>query len=173
MADEQGPGRTRETAIVRPGARVILLDAEDRVLLIRSEWDGRWLWFTPGGALDGDETAEACARREMSEETGLEADEATWGPCVWRRRWVWYWAKRDTWYDTREDFFVARLDRPGPPIDTQGADDEEILALGEARWWRLEDLRASAEPTSPVRLATLLEPVIDGDYPDPPLEIAE
>ena len=31
--------------------KVVLLDRSGRILLIRSEFDGRVLWFTPGGAL--------------------------------------------------------------------------------------------------------------------------
>ena len=51
-----------------------VLESEIRVLLIRRKHDpfaGRWA--LPGGFLEMDETIEAGARRELKEETGLEA----------------------------------------------------------------------------------------------------
>ena len=55
--------------IVRPGARVIMLDPHDRILLIRAEapqqMDVPLLWLTPGGALDIGESYEDAARREV------------------------------------------------------------------------------------------------------------
>lgn len=76
-------GRTRVTAIPRPAARVVLLDTDDRVLLIRSKWDGRSLWFTPGGRIEEGESPEEAARRELHEETGIEPQMLLWeGPRV-------------------------------------------------------------------------------------------
>jgi 8-oxo-dGTP pyrophosphatase MutT (NUDIX family) len=37
-----------------------------------SEFAGDWAWGPPGGLCEGDETAAACAARELREETGLE-----------------------------------------------------------------------------------------------------
>lgn len=65
-----------------PGAAAVIpfLDdpaAEDpRVLLIRQfrhAADGM-LWEIPAGTLDGDESPESCARRELREEAGLDAE---------------------------------------------------------------------------------------------------
>ena len=60
--------------VERQSARVILLDGQDRVLLLR--WvhptldDGVW-WITPGGGLEPDEDYLAGAVRELHEEIGL------------------------------------------------------------------------------------------------------
>jgi ADP-ribose pyrophosphatase YjhB (NUDIX family) len=52
-------------------ASVALFDAAGRALLQRrADFD---LWGLPGGALELDESLEACARRELAEETGLQA----------------------------------------------------------------------------------------------------
>src|SRR3990172_13090321 len=141
-----GPGRSRETAIPRPAARAIVLDAEDRVLLIRAEWDGRSLWFTPGGRLDAGETPEAAARRELREETGLDPGMLRWEGVVWVRDWTWRWVEGDTWYASHEWFFLARLPvRGGNLAHPERVDHtaEEVLALREARWWDVEELRGS------------------------------
>ncbi|MCZ9340813.1 NUDIX domain-containing protein, partial [Streptomyces sp. TRM76130] len=53
---------------MREVARVVLLDPEDRILLLHGHEPGDpaddW-WFTPGGGVEGDETREEAARREL------------------------------------------------------------------------------------------------------------
>ena len=67
----------------RPAARILLIDAEGRVLLFRFTPDDRPpMWCTPGGAVDPGESYAAAARRELWEETGLDLD---CGPEVARR----------------------------------------------------------------------------------------
>lgn len=52
-----------------PGARVVVADSRDRVLLeLRADFD---LWGLPGGVPDEREDIVACAVRETFEETGL------------------------------------------------------------------------------------------------------
>ncbi|HEX2184483.1 MAG TPA: NUDIX domain-containing protein [Chloroflexota bacterium] len=52
-------------------AGVLVFDAGGRVLLHRHRDTGRW--GIPGGALEPGETLEAAARRELREETGVQA----------------------------------------------------------------------------------------------------
>jgi len=67
-------------------ARVVLLDPQDRVLLLKgrlpSQPQGPSFWFTVGGGLEDGESLAEAALRETLEETGL-ADVAR-GPVVWR-----------------------------------------------------------------------------------------
>src|SRR4051794_34088143 len=61
--------------VERPSARILLLDPAGRILLFRFAAPGQpGYWATPGGALDPGEDYGACARRELHEETGLDAD---------------------------------------------------------------------------------------------------
>jgi ADP-ribose pyrophosphatase len=70
-------GRTiRRDAIRHPGAVVILpvLDAERVVLLRNFRFVvGDTLWEVPAGTVEPNEALEACARRELLEETGYTA----------------------------------------------------------------------------------------------------
>jgi ADP-ribose pyrophosphatase len=62
--------------VAHPGAAaVIAIDDAGRLCLLRQFRPimGAWMWEIPAGKRDGDEAAEATARRELAEETGLAA----------------------------------------------------------------------------------------------------
>lgn len=56
--------------LVVPGVASAVLDADQRLLLMRHADSGRWV--LPGGAVEPDEQPAAAAVRETREETGLE-----------------------------------------------------------------------------------------------------
>ena len=153
--------------MVRHAARVVLLDARDRILLFRWEderlLDARSIWITPGGGLNPDESPEAGARRELREETGIEAP---LGPCVWIRSHTFRFA--DAWIEQRERFFVVRVEKI--TVSTDGLEPEERIAMVEHRVWSVDDLAASSEWFAPRHLAELLPPLLCGDLPAEPIE---
>jgi len=53
------------------GAHLLVEDAEGRILVVRMTYMGPG-WMLPGGRVERGETPEAAARRETTEETGLE-----------------------------------------------------------------------------------------------------
>jgi ADP-ribose pyrophosphatase YjhB (NUDIX family) len=53
------------------GVRVVIPDAEGRILLVRQAHDGRDIWMVPGGAVMEGESSRDAAIREIMEETGL------------------------------------------------------------------------------------------------------
>jgi 8-oxo-dGTP pyrophosphatase MutT (NUDIX family) len=139
---------------MREAARVLLIDADGRILLLEGldpdDPHPRTWWFTPGGGIEGDETPAQAARREVREEVGAHLHELE-GP-VWERT-----SKFDfggTHYHQHELYFVARIQ----PFAVSVADrtDLEARALTGLRWWTLAELEATAETVYPENLADLL-----------------
>jgi 8-oxo-dGTP diphosphatase len=58
----------------RVGVGVIITKDQQVLLLRRRNVHGAGAWSTPGGHLDFGESPEACAVREVKEETGLDID---------------------------------------------------------------------------------------------------
>ena len=68
---------------IRSSVRALLLDPDDRVLLVRFEFPTVTVWATPGGGQEPGEDDEVTLRRELDEELGL--DGLVIGPHIWDR----------------------------------------------------------------------------------------
>ena len=62
------------------GVRVIIIDNENRMLLVKQHHEERDIWLVPGGAIEDNETSADAGIREVYEETGLniEIDDMIW-----------------------------------------------------------------------------------------------
>ena len=139
----------------RRAARVVLVDRDDRTLLLRGGDPARpglrW-WFTPGGGLDDGETPAEGAARELFEETGLRVDPADLGEPVWHQ--VTHFSYNSRQYRQDQEFFLFRV--PEWQVDTTGFDVEEQRTIDDHRWWSLAELETTAETIYPEELAELL-----------------
>jgi 8-oxo-dGTP pyrophosphatase MutT (NUDIX family) len=124
--------------VYRPAVRVVCLDADGRVLLMRWEdpTDSSRLWEPPGGGIDPGETPLETARRELVEETGLD-------PAAIRPDFL--DIDRDVWWKGRhfvgaEQFFLARFGTSRPSVVRDGC-----CRTNRATSWRAP---GSHRPTS-------------------------
>ena len=140
----------------RRAARVLLVDADGRVLLQNccdpSDPSQRW-WNTTGGGVDPGETAAQAGAREVTEETGLPVDPAQLGPVVHRR--VTEFSFGGASYRQEEEYFLLRTEAfDGTPTHQTPLEVDAVLGL---RWWTREELRATGERVYPEELADVLD----------------
>jgi ADP-ribose pyrophosphatase YjhB (NUDIX family) len=156
-----------ERPVVRPTARVLLLDPADRVLLFRTrdpDDPDHPFWYPPGGRVEVGETVEEAARREVLEETGFDVE---LGPLIGVRRHVVSFA--GVWADVRETWFLARASTS--TVDTTGFTPLEVATIEEHRWWTLEELEATGDPLTPRALAALVRDLLRNGPPPTPLTL--
>jgi ADP-ribose pyrophosphatase YjhB (NUDIX family) len=138
---------------VRRAARVILLDPDDRVLLMRYDQgppNGRH-WATPGGGADDGEDYRAAALRELAEETGW-TDIMLLGE-VLRRQYDMDYAGRMVCQHER--LYLARTDQPRRVVgDVAAMHAKDGIAAW--RWWTLSELDSTREQVWPPGLADLI-----------------
>jgi 8-oxo-dGTP pyrophosphatase MutT (NUDIX family) len=143
------------TVIDRRAARVLLVDAAGRTLLLHggdpARPGQRW-WFTPGGGLDDGETAAQGAARELLEETGLRVEPSDLGSPIWHEVAEFSYSGRQ--YRQDQDFFLLRVAEW--QVDTAGMDADEQETITEHRWWSAAEIEGSDEQIFPDDLAALL-----------------
>ncbi|MEW1692032.1 NUDIX hydrolase [Streptomyces sp. NPDC091265] len=157
------------SAEARKVARLVLLDPDDRILLMHGfepEDPASTWWFTPGGGLEGDESREQAALRELAEETGITDVEL--GPLLWTRRCSFPFDGRR--WDQDEWYFLARTTQT--VTDTSGQTVLERRSVAGLRWWTSAELSVARETVYPTRLAGLLRTLLDEGPPRTPLVLA-
>lgn len=152
-----------EARYARRSARVLLVDALDRLLLFRSGDE----WFTPGGGIEADETAAEAASRELAEETGLRVAPESLGPLV---------AETSGFTDLgwvrgvcQDSFFFLRARRM--EVDTSGFTALEVSTVVEHRWWTVAELAGTAATVYPLGLVPLLGRLLAGRVPAEPVQL--
>jgi len=155
----------------RRSARVLLIDGQDRLLLLRflnvaDRPDRGHQWLTPGGKVERGEDLPTAASRELLEEVGLRADPAglrhvafTSGQATFS------WAKGLF----RDDFLLYRVD--SHVVDTSRQTNLERRHDAGHRWWTVDDLAATTETVRPNQLAALTRELLIGQVPATPVEL--
>lgn len=153
---------------VRHAVRALLLDPDQRVLLVRFEFPGATVWALPGGGVEPDEEPVDALRRELIEEVGLHDVEP--GPEIWRREVTMRFEHEapGRWWDGQHDHIhlvhVPAFE-PRPALTWEQLRAERVHEL---RWWTLPEIRTSAAMFAPRALATHLTTLLrDGPPAEP------
>jgi ADP-ribose pyrophosphatase YjhB (NUDIX family) len=143
----------------RYAGRVVLLDPDDRVLLMR--YDARAPngvhWSTPGGGLNPGEDYASGALRELAEETGW-TDITLTGELY---RWTHIMEYGGRVLRQHERIYLARTDQPEREII--GVEAMHVSdGIAAWRWWTLAEMDTAREPIWPGGLADLIRAALAG-----------
>lgn len=141
----------------RTAARVVLLDSDDRLLLLHypanpSLGHAIERWLLPGGGRDQGESYEDAARRELHEETGLTI--AHFEAEIFHRDFTIRWGAGTL--HQHERVFLARIHDRFPSLETGGR---------TPRWWAVEELERNTVATRPFELAAIVRDLLQHGPP--------
>jgi 8-oxo-dGTP pyrophosphatase MutT (NUDIX family) len=145
--------------VERQAVRGVIVDAKQRVLLVRFEHPvsrESW-WAVTGGGVDEGESDQEALQRELREEAGLEGVRA--GSVIHEREHTFPWGGRII--RQRERFYLVRVEAhaAAPTID--------LLPEGvtDLRWWTLAELARTGEVVVPPELPELVRAAAAPDRP--------
>jgi 8-oxo-dGTP pyrophosphatase MutT (NUDIX family) len=171
-------GTAEPPLVERDVVRLVVLDSDDRILLlhVRDLANPAFgtAWELPGGGREPGETLAQAAIRELREETGLEIRSDLLDAHHFDTERTW---RRDVVYTYRgkrrlqhEVIVAVRLQESRPLASAQGV-DSEAEDLFEARWWTIEDIQRSDERFYPRSLAQNLRLFLAGAPIEEALEV--
>jgi 8-oxo-dGTP diphosphatase len=136
------------------GVRVIILDSENRILMVRQHHQERYVWTVPGGAIEQGETSADAAVREVKEETGLD---------VSIERLVWHVEQLLPGKEPRfVNIFLAGITGGSPSVGTDPERGHEDQVIEEVRFMSKEEL-AEADGLYPAYLKDELWEILENE----------
>jgi 8-oxo-dGTP pyrophosphatase MutT (NUDIX family) len=153
---------------IREAVRGLLIDTDQRVLLVRFEFPAGTRWALPGGGVESGEDHHAALRRELVEEVGL-ADAAI-GPHIWNRLHIIPFL--DGRYDgQREKIHLVTCApfEPRPALTWAQLNAEFVF---EMRWWSVHEIRQSDAVFVPAALADLVDDLVRNGPPSNPVDVS-
>lgn len=150
---------------LRSAVRGLIVDPEQRILLVRFNFPRGIVWGLPGGGVNPGETFAQALDRELAEETGVRPTSIE-GP-IWHQ--TVYFDDFIRFSGQRNRVFLVRVDSPelNPSMDQEALAAEMITDMA---WWTLPDLEATTEVTAPFALARHAKMIVDHGVPAAPFE---
>jgi 8-oxo-dGTP pyrophosphatase MutT (NUDIX family) len=149
---------------IRRAVRAVVLDPDDRILLVRFDFPDKTVWAMPGGGIDGDESAEAALRRELAEEVGL--DDPVIGPPLWTRTHL--FAFEDGSHDGQTEVIHLVRSPAFAPEPAWSWEELHCERVTDVRWWAIDELLTSDNVFSPRSLPALVATLVaEGPPPEP------
>jgi len=141
----------------RLSARLLVLDPSGRILLFRfvhrnGALAGQDYWATPAGGVEGGETFEQAAIRELEEETGIRVRDI--GLEVGRREFVLQLHNGER-VMADERFFLVKL-AAAASLSRDGWTAQEVEVMADHRWWSLDELAQTSATIWPENLLAML-----------------
>jgi 8-oxo-dGTP diphosphatase len=153
---------------IREAVRALLIDPDQRVLLVRFEFPTATRWALPGGGLEPGEAHVDALRRELEEEVGLV--DAVIGPHIWDRLHIVAFVNGE--FDgQRERMHLVPCQRfePQPRLSWEQMNAEFVHEL---RWWTLDEIAASDVHFVPKDLHGLLATLLRDGPPNDPIDVS-
>jgi 8-oxo-dGTP diphosphatase len=156
---------------VRQAVRALIIDPDQRVLLVRFEFrDVGTVWALPGGGIENDESPLEALRRELIEEVGLHHIEI--GPLVWDMNRSIPEMAPNGWRGQRDliHFVPSHAFEPAPTLSWEQLRSE---ALHEIRWWSPEEVARADVLFAPRCFPGVLSQFLADGPPSDPMVIHE
>lgn len=142
---------------LRRAARAIVVDEDERVLLVCFDFGDRVVWAMPGGGIEEKENDEQALRRELLEEAGLEEFEL--GPLVWTRTHL-VPLGDGRWDGQTERYYLVRTPAFEPKPRMSWA-ELRVENMVDVRWWTLDELETAGTGFAPRRLPLLVRSLLE------------
>lgn len=114
------------------GVRTIVLDEQNRMLMVKQHHDGKDIWMVPGGGIEEGEGAREAAAREVKEETGLDVNVT---------RLVWHVEEVSKRGQRFVDFFLADVVGGDLQLGEDPEFDENGQVLREVKFLTREEIK--------------------------------
>jgi 8-oxo-dGTP diphosphatase len=153
---------------IRQAVRALVVDTDQRVLLVRFEFPTATRWALPGGGVEPGETDLDALHRELAEEVGLL--DAVIGPQIWHRLHIVpflngeFDGQRERVYLIRCPAFEAR-----PRLSWEQMNAEFVHEL---RWWTVDEIAASDAHFVPNGLHALLASLLREGPPQDSIDVS-
>ena len=115
------------------GVRAIILNEENKMLLVKQHHEGKDIWMVPGGGIEDNESSREAAVREVKEETGLDIEV---------EKLVWHVEEVSDRGQRFVDFFLGKVVGGVLELGEDPEFDEEGQVLREVKFMSREEIKA-------------------------------